>query len=442
MDIRTERYGPIVVLRMAGRLDAFGAKALDQALDEILAAPDRDDGPDMAGLVLDIPGVNYLSSAGVRSLLAALKALKARGGVLALAGTGDYCRKVLEMSGLLPAFPMLPDSAEAMDFCLARVRDARVLARWDSLETAETEAGSFRFVPGSNDPGAARVLGHVSNVLESSITRGRMFEKRFSDTEYSIGLGSLGGELEESFGLLGEMMTIGGTMVWLPTDGNDTADFLIPKVDTGAVTIKTGFNVALNGKFNECAMFEAASPQGATVSELYRAVFELARERRSDFKGVVGMAAWAEMGEVYGSGIKRSPVTDNAPADGNPIISPEHVGDWFDADTEPRHRDVTALTVGLGADLTGELDLKRDELESVFYLHPAATADKAEMLHNHAVIFSPLPMPEKMADLDRAVRQVVDEAEFIDMRHLLDTSRIHRAFLGLTYIQRFVPDEG
>ena len=171
-------------------------------------------------------------------------------------------------------------------------------------------------------------------------------------------------------------------------------------------------------------------------------MFSLARERRSDFKGVVGLASWADMAEVYGSGIRLPPVADNAPSDGKPIISPEHVDEWFDADTEPRHRDVTALTVGLGADLTGELDLARDELESVFYLHPAATADKTEMLHNHAVVFSPLPMPEKMADLDRAVRQVVDEAEFMDMRHLLDTSRVRRAFLGLTYIQRFVPDEG
>ncbi len=435
MDIRTERYGPILVLRMAGRLDAHGAKALD---DILATALDHE----VAGLVLDLPSVSYLSSAGVRSLLAALKALKGRGGVLALAGTGDYCRKVLEMSGLLPSFAMLPDSASAMDFCLARVRDAKVLARWDSLETAATEAGAFRFVPGSNNPGSARVLGHVSHVLEASITFDRMFEKGFSDTEYSIGLGSLGGELEESFGLLGEMMTVGGTMVWLPTDGNDTADFLIPKVDTGAVTIKTAFNVALDGTFNECAMFEASSPEGATVAELYRAVFDLARERRSDFRGVVGLAAWADMAEVYGSGIRKSPVTDNAPADGRPIIAPEHVGEWFDADVEPRHRDVTALTVGLGVDLSGELDgIDREELESVFYLHPSATADRTEMLHNHAVIFSKLPMPEKMADLDRAVRQVVDEAEFMDMRHLLDTSRIRRAFLGLTYIQRFVPDE-
>ena len=113
MDIRTERYGPILVLRMNGRLDAHGANVMDEALET-----DMDDG--VTGLVLDIPEVTYLSSAGVRSLLTALKGLKARDGVLALAGTGDYCRKVLEMSGLLTAFAMLPTSAEAMDFCLAR----------------------------------------------------------------------------------------------------------------------------------------------------------------------------------------------------------------------------------------------------------------------------------------------------------------------------------
>ena len=46
-------------------------------------------------------------------------------------------------------------------------------------------------------------------------------------------------------------MTIGGTMVWLPTDGNDTPDFLSPKKDTGEIVIYTGVNAALEGEFND-----------------------------------------------------------------------------------------------------------------------------------------------------------------------------------------------
>lgn len=61
--------------------------------------------------------------------------------------------------------------------------------------------------------------------------------RRFSKTEYSIGLGALGMSVNDCMPFLGEMITIGGTMVWLPTDGNDTPDFLIPKRDTGDITI-------------------------------------------------------------------------------------------------------------------------------------------------------------------------------------------------------------
>lgn len=57
-------------------------------------------------------------------------------------------------------------------------------------------------------------------------------------------------------------------MVWLPTDGHDTPDFLIPRKDTGKVTIHTGFNAALDGTFNDIIFARSKSETGFAVDDL------------------------------------------------------------------------------------------------------------------------------------------------------------------------------
>ena len=63
------------------------------------------------------------------------------------------------------------------------------------------------------------------------------------------------------------------------------------------------------------------------------------------------------------------------------------------------------------------------------------------MLHNHAVVFQPLPLPDPAAGLEAAIESVVDAGEFIDMRHLLDNSRVSRALVGIGYVQRVEADD-
>ncbi len=84
------------------------------------------------------------------------------------------------------------------------------------------------------------VLGRIDDVLNANMTPDRIRAKRFSAKEYSFGLGALGPDIESVMPYLGEMATMGGTMVWLPTDGNDTPDFLVPRHDSDEVVIQTG----------------------------------------------------------------------------------------------------------------------------------------------------------------------------------------------------------
>lgn len=434
MLVEAQLHGRRLDIALQGRMDAYACVEAQKILDSALA-------PAAAGAVADMSGVDYLSSAGLRLLLALSRKLQQRGGVLAVAGARDYCRKVMDLAGFANTFSMFADPAAARLFCDQVLRESETLARWDRLEVLDLASGRARVLPGSAAPGAVEILGDVKDVLYSRVTPAHLCSKRFSETEYSIGLGGLGELLEDYFPLMGEMITIGGTMVWLPTDGHDTPDFLIPKSDQGQVTLRTGFNVTLAGGFNELMMYESRDPAGVTVDRLYRDLFDSARRRRPDFKGVLALGLRAQLGAVYGSGIKKSPIREFAPANGEMVTHPSNVKDWFDFDAVPRHTGVTALVCGVGADLTADLSAyDQEQLNRVFYLNPANTGGKNGMLHNHAVVFREQPLADRAASLEREIGAVVDNGEFLDMRHLLDRSTVTRAFLGVSYIQAFRPD--
>lgn len=414
--------GSTLLARPQGRLDAHECVEVER---QICARF----GVEAPNLVLNLQDVTYLSSASLRVFLKFHRQAGRQGGQFALAGIQPYCLEVIRISGLEGALAIYENASEALA-ALEPGQDLRQLA-----------IGRFRFGPGSDEPGAIEVLGHIDDVLESRVTEGMLKAKRFSAKGYSLGLGALGASDAEVMPLLGEMMTIGGTMVWLPADGNDTPDFLIPKTDSELVKIRTAFNASLAGAFNEYVHFEASSAEGASLTELYRALFDLARERRPDYRGCIGLAMRADVSAVYGSGVVRSPIAANAPANGKRITDPANFADWFEFDEEPRHRGVTGLISGVGVDLRADLSVfDVASFDATFYKNPANHPAHDCLLHNHGVFFTALPFPDPPRELQGEIRDVVDHGDFVDMRHLLDLTAITRAVIGLIYVQEFRPD--
>lgn len=419
------------VLTLGGRLDAFGSQKLEEIVHPLLK--------DLSGgvLVFDMARLSYLSSAGIRILLSAHKALQASGGSLRLAGLHGYCEQVLEMTGFTGRLPSHANVREAL--AAAGISVSPEL-RWSEPFSAECSGGSLRHCAWSNDRGEIRVLGHIEDVLYSRVTPERVHSKRFSETEYSIGLGALGDRPDDYLPLLGEMITIGGAMVWLPTDGHDTPDYLIPRKDTGEVTIRSGFNVSLHGDFNDLFLFETDSA-GATLGDIYRDLFAWAKRHRPDFKGALEVTMRAEMASVFGSGILHSAIAANAPANGKMVTHPDNFADWFEVDQEPRHRNVTGLLTGIGIDLGTDLSAyDRERLEACFYLNPANRQASDQMLHNHGVFFSPQSFPSEPEGLRPEVLKVIGQGDFVDMRHLLDDCACTRALIGVSHVQQFVAD--
>ncbi len=433
MVIHTSYEDGVLILRPEGRIDTHGSERLDA--ETATALPD-----DAHALALDMRHVNYLSSAGLRVFLRLYKDLRARGGCFALFGLQPYCAQVLDIAGFSEALPVFADEEEALGHIHAEQTPASSRAERPE-DVARIEGGTIRTTGTRDATGTIDVLGDINDVLHARIELKHIASKPFFQTEYSLGLGALGDLPEDYLPIMGEAIMIGGTMVWLPTDGNDTPDFLIPKKQSAAVTLRTGFNVCVRGGFNETVWFEADDPEGLPMSALYRALFDRSRQHRPDFRGALGLAMRAEVGKAFGSGVTRSPVLPHKPANGKMILDPDNFPEWFEIDKEPRHRNLTALICGAGVDLTMVLSAyNQTYLNRTFYLNPSNQPAHDVLLHNHAVFFNPLPVPEQATDLEHEIDQVVDQGDFIDMRHLLDQTTVQSALIGINYVQDFRED--
>lgn len=90
MTIDIKRNADIATFEITGRLDTTTAPALDNAINEDLGAT--------TNLVLDLKGLEYISSAGLRVLLSAQKKLQ-KSGSMKLVNVCEDVMEVFEMTG-------------------------------------------------------------------------------------------------------------------------------------------------------------------------------------------------------------------------------------------------------------------------------------------------------------------------------------------------------
>jgi anti-anti-sigma factor len=105
MEIITRDYNRVSVLRVVGRIDASTAPQFEQTLNDYINAG-------RYLLVLEMDGTDFLSSAGVRTLISAQKAAKPHNGKVAIAQPSQRVTEVLDLAGLRPLFPIF-DTTEA-----------------------------------------------------------------------------------------------------------------------------------------------------------------------------------------------------------------------------------------------------------------------------------------------------------------------------------------
>ncbi len=109
MEITIRELKDVDVVTVAGRVDSTTAPQLDQVLKGLV-----DNG--RFKLVLDLAGVAYMSSAGLRAMVSCLREVKkgVRMGDLRLADPSTRVAEVLELAGLNQVFQIFEDQVGAV----------------------------------------------------------------------------------------------------------------------------------------------------------------------------------------------------------------------------------------------------------------------------------------------------------------------------------------
>lgn len=92
LELTTKRDGKELTVSLNGEVNTITAPRLKERIDAEL--------PDTDVLILDFAGCDFVSSAGLRVLVAAFKILKKRGGQMKLINIGKNFGEVLNITGL------------------------------------------------------------------------------------------------------------------------------------------------------------------------------------------------------------------------------------------------------------------------------------------------------------------------------------------------------
>ena len=90
MTIEIKKTETETIIEIVGRLDTITAPALDKTINEDIG--------DTKNLVLDVKGMEYISSAGLRVLLSAQKKMQ-KIGSMKVTGVCEEVMEVIEMTG-------------------------------------------------------------------------------------------------------------------------------------------------------------------------------------------------------------------------------------------------------------------------------------------------------------------------------------------------------
>ncbi len=380
MEITRQKSGDLLVIRLAGRLDADWCDSVEDALGTAVREGEH-------RIHLDMEKVDYISSAGLRVLFGLYKQLMGIGGVCGIVNPHPRVRSVLELSGLAS----LISSGQAAAAPTPEEHGKVITTEKATCEIFPLGGKGFSLA-GSGDPGALRE-GRISTIPST---------QRFDKNTIAVGVGALGASYEDCRPRFGEFLAVGGTAVYQPSDGSSRPDFVTMQqalVPEGCLL--TGLSGT--GDFSTLVRFEVKKEFPAVgLTELARMVLDLAGTEAAVIGGVTETAG------LVGAALRKSPALPNGAGDhfGFPQIR-----DWLSFTSERAYRDSTSFVTGVVA---------REGGGFASWLRPIG----AGLLgHFHAASFSYGPLPKGHIELGTTVNNLFESSGLQAVLHLLTDLR-------------------
>lgn len=108
MELEVKSLKKVDVIAVSGRIDSSNAADFDNAMKDLLSQGRRN-------IVLDLSKLDYMSSAGLRAMVAALKNARHGGGNVVIAEPNERMVDTLKLVGFQTLFTQYPHVLDAVD---------------------------------------------------------------------------------------------------------------------------------------------------------------------------------------------------------------------------------------------------------------------------------------------------------------------------------------
>ena len=380
MEIDKRRKDGIVELAVSGRLDAYWADHLSRAIDEALR-----EGADH--LRLEMSGVSYVSSVGIRVLLRVYKQLQGLGGSFGVSNPSAAVRSVLELAGLEALLGASAERPRAADTVEPRIA---------SIEGSAFDV--FDLAPGASMRCAC--IGNPERLIGGRFAEGECHRLSVSETTLVVGVGAFGTGYDDCRGRFGELLAVAGGAAHQPTDGSNAPDYLL---GAGAFVpeLQVLYALACEGRFARLLRFDRSGAGALSLSALTRACLQAAEADAVAIAGVVESAG------LLGAALRRSPAGADLSFD---VAS---LREWLSFTPERVHARGLALVTGIAA---------RSVAPTLApFLRPLGAAGPSA--HLHAAAFSYSPLRKGRLDLKSTVSALFEQHQLEGVLHLLSDDR-------------------
>jgi anti-anti-sigma factor len=387
MEIECKQKADEVEVRITGRLDAHWSGQLDQELTEVVRGGAR-------LIHLDMAGIDYISSAGIRILMKYWKQLRGINGVFRILSPSANVKNILRVSGMLGLFEE------------KRTAPGGPVIR-DELPT-EIREGGGRFTVFHPFPAARlslRLTGRPERLPGAGFRADDVTELALPGSTMAVGLGAFGADFAECRSRFGEFLALGGAAICLPTDVSGMPDDQVA-VGEFIPVVQALYAAVCEGAFAHFFHFGPDEPGGAPLplSQLVSTAFALCGAP------LMGLVLIAESDGLVGARLRRSPA-EGDPA--SPFAFPG-VRDWLSLTTERVYPRTLTLVAGIAA--------KGDDPRLAPYLRPLKGGTDLSG-HFHAAALSYRSLPGGLLNLPKAVVDLLETQSLQGVLHLIQDDR-------------------
>ena len=383
MRIDAARTGGSALLRLEGRLDREGAERLSDALEDLLQEGVR-------SLRIDFSEVTYASSAVTRVLTRWHQELAILRGDVRLDALSPAVSELFADAGWRDGLPPAGDIRAPID------RRSYWHARADFAASGQYELSAGA----PSGTLACRTVGDPARITQARIAADDCTRVTFPASGFGLGIGALGSAYAECGERLGELLAVGGSAAYFPSDGARMADYVLGTAEKAPGALLAS-GIVCEGSYSQLVRFSTRpEAEAVPLSELASVALQAAGGR------IAGLVLVGETAGLSGVKLRASPAGGEAPV-GFEIPG---VRDWLSFAPERTHAMTTTVIAGVvSSSAKGPL---------AAHLRPHGPTERL-FGHFHAAVFSYNPLPQRTVGLDDLVRGLFTNQHLLDVLHLL-----------------------